>query len=77
MESLCTEFYKTISPFYHSFQQLWSLQEIDIKGILEGSEPSFIHDDIRNELKDICLQAINNKLVYKKNIRKGWLKLID
>lgn len=72
-----SEFYKTISPFYHSFQQLWSHQEIDIKGILEGSEPSFIHDDIRNELKNICLQAINNKLVYKKNIRKGWLKLID
>lgn len=71
------EFYKTISPFYHSFQQLWNLQEIDIKGILEGSEPSFVHSDIRIELKEYCLNTIKHNSIDLKNIRKGWLNLIS
>ena len=68
--------YQRVSPFYHSFGQLWSNQEIDIAGVLGGSESSFIHDCIKNDLKGFCLDAISRKHIDQKLVRQTWLELM-
>ena len=69
------EFHSSMSPFYHSFRDLWFKQEINIKGIFEATQPSFIHHDILDDLKDLFHYALKYNNVEEKYVRSEWAKL--
>lgn len=71
------EFRNSMSPFYHSFRDLWYNQEIDSKGIFEATEPSFIHDDIIDDLRDLYHNALKYNNVEEKYVRSEWIKLLN
>lgn len=71
------EFHTNISPFYHSFADLWYKQEVSEKGIFEATEPSYIHKEIEIDLQRFLKSAIVYNNVNKDFVREEWLCLIE